>query len=98
MRYNVATQKKEVKVADSIVRSRIDPVVKDEANQILKSMGLTLSDGIRLFLYQVISHKALPFLIKAPNKVTREAMIAARNGKGLEPVSLKELSDEWEDE
>jgi len=83
-------------MSDSIVRSRIDPVVKDEANQILKSMGLTLSEGIRLFLYQVIANKALPFLTKIPNKVTQEAMIAARNGKDLEQVSLKELSDEWE--
>jgi DNA-damage-inducible protein J len=83
-------------VADSIVRSRIDSVVKDEANQILNSMGLTLSEGIRLFLYQVIANKALPFLIKVPNKETREAMIAARNGKDLEQVSLKELADEWE--
>ena len=85
-------------MSDSIVRSRIDPVVKDEANQILKSMGLTLSEGIRLFLYQVIANEALPFEIKAPNKVTREAMIAARKGKGLERVSLKELSEEWEAE
>jgi DNA-damage-inducible protein J len=88
--------KKEVKVADSIVRSRIDPVIKDEADQILKSMGLTLSEGIRLFLYQVIANKALPFLIKAPNKETQEAMKAARKGKDLEQVSLKELADEWE--
>ena len=85
-------------MADSIVRSRIDPAVKDEANQILKSMGLTLSEGVRLFLHQVIANRALPFLIKAPNKVTREAMTAARNGEGLEPVSLEELSAEWEDE
>ena len=53
-------------MAESVVRSRIDPVVKNEANQILKSMGLTLSDGIRLFLYQVIAQKALPFEIKSP--------------------------------
>lgn len=85
-------------MADSIVRSRIDPIVKDEANQILKSMGLSLSDGIRLFLYQVIAHEALPFTIKSPNKVTREAMTAARNGNGLERVSLEELADEWDDE
>ncbi len=85
-------------MADSIVRSRIDPAVKDEANQILKSMGLSLSDGIRLFLYQVIAYEALPFVIKSPNKVTREAMTAARNGKGLERVSLKKLSEEWDAE
>ncbi|MCK4765305.1 MAG: type II toxin-antitoxin system RelB/DinJ family antitoxin [Candidatus Aminicenantes bacterium] len=85
-------------MADSIVRSRIDPVVKDEANRILKSMGLTLSEGIRLFLHQVIVDKALPFMVKLPNKTTREAMTAARNGKDLEQVSLAELADEWDAE
>lgn len=33
---------------------------------------------------------------KSPNKVTQEAMTAARNSIGVEPVSLKELSAEWE--
>lgn len=85
-------------MAESIVRSRIDPRIKNEANQILKSMGLTLSDGIRLFLHQVIAEKSLPFTLKSPNKVTRKAMTAARNGEGLEPVTLEQLSDEWNDE
>ena len=78
-------------MAESIVRSRIDPVIKDEANHILHSMGLTISEGIRLFLYQVIANKALPFVIKYPNKVTQEAMTEARKGKGLEPVSHSDL-------
>ncbi|MBF0260153.1 MAG: type II toxin-antitoxin system RelB/DinJ family antitoxin [Desulfamplus sp.] len=39
---------------ESIVSSLIDVKIKNEAAQILESMGLTISDGIRLFLYQVI--------------------------------------------
>jgi DNA-damage-inducible protein J len=66
-------------------------VIKDEANQILNSMGLTISERIRLFLYQVIANKALPFIIKSPNKITQEAMIATRRKKGLESVSLKRI-------
>lgn len=85
-------------MADTIVRSRIDPAIKDEANQILNSMGLSLSEGIRLFLYQVIANKALPFIIKAPNRETQKAMAAVRKGEGLERVSLEELAAEWEDE
>ncbi len=85
-------------MTDSIVRSRIDPDIKDKANEILRSMGLTLSDGIRLFLYQVIANEALPFEIKTPNKITQEAMIAAREGEGLEKTNLKELAAEWETE
>jgi DNA-damage-inducible protein J len=55
---------------NTIVRSRIDPAVKNEASKILRSMGLTLSDGIRLFLHQIIVQKELPFSVKTPNSVT----------------------------
>ena len=80
----------------SVVRSRIDPVVKQEANRILKNMGMTLSDGIRLFLYQVIAEQALPFKVKMPNKKTIAAMEAARRGE-TEPTTLEKLANEWID-
>jgi DNA-damage-inducible protein J len=77
-------------MADSVVRSRIDPVVKLEADRILREMGITLSDGIRLFLFQVIAENALPFKVKTPNKHTIAAMEAARKGK-VETVTLGAL-------
>ncbi len=83
-------------MSDSIVRSRIDPNIKNEANQILNSMGLTISEGIRLFLYQVISTKSLPFSIKAPNLETIEAMKETNNGEGLEKTNIKKLAEEWD--
>lgn len=82
------------KMADSVVRSRIDPVVKLEADRILREMGITLSDGIRLFLFQVIAERALPFKVKTPNKQTIAALEAARQGK-VEPVTLGALKREW---
>jgi DNA-damage-inducible protein J len=81
-------------MAESVVRSRIDPVVKLEADRVLRSMGITLSDGIRLFLFQVIAEKALPFKIKTPNKRTIAAMQAARKGK-VEPTDLRTLRKSW---
>jgi len=83
-------------VEGGVVRSRIDPIVKQEANRIFKSMGLTLSDGIRLFLYQVIAEQSLPFKVKAPNKKTIAAMEAARKGE-TESTTLGELAKEWKD-
>ena len=82
-------------MADSVVRSRIDPVVKLEADRILREMGITLSDGIRLFLFQVIAENALPFKVKTPNKHTIAAMEAARKGK-VEPVTLGALKKQLE--
>ena len=81
-------------MADSVVRSRIDPVVKMEADRILREMGITLSDGIRLFLFQVIAENALPFKVKTPNKQTIAAMEAARKGK-VETVTLGALKSNW---
>ena len=82
-------------MAESVVRSRIDPVVKLEADRILRSMGITLSDGIRLFLFQVIAEKALPFKVKTPSPRTIAAMRAARKGK-VEPTDLRALRKSWQ--
>ena len=81
-------------MADSVVRSRIDPFVKAEADRILREMGITLSDGIRLFLFQVIAENALPFKVKTPNKQTIAAMEAARKGK-VERTTLGALKKNW---
>ena len=82
---------------EAIVRSRIDPKIKTEATKILDSMGLTMSDGIRLFLHQVIAKKALPFNVEAPNPETVAAMESARRGEGRETVSLGQLAADWND-
>jgi DNA-damage-inducible protein J len=80
-------------MTDSVVRSRIDPVVKLEADKVFRSMGMTMSDGIRLFLIQVIAERALPFKVKIPNKQTTAALKAARRGK-IETVTLDALNRE----
>jgi DNA-damage-inducible protein J len=85
-------------MADTIVRSRIDPELKRQADQVLRSMGLTMSDAIRLFLHQVVAEKALPFAVKAPNATTLAAMEAVKRGEGLETVTLVQLAQEWDAE
>jgi DNA-damage-inducible protein J len=67
--------------ANSVVRARIDEHVKIQAAQVLKSMGLTVSDAFRLLLVRVAADKTLPFEIGVPNKETVAAMRAARRGE-----------------
>jgi len=81
-------------MSETVVRSRIDPIVKEEARKILKNMGISLSDGIRLFLHQVIAEQALPFSVKMPNKKTIEAMEAVRKGD-TEGISIEAIEKEW---
>ena len=63
--------------ATTMVHVRVDENVKAQAAETLASMGLTVSDAIRVFLTRVVADKELPFAIKAPNAASRAAMAEA---------------------
>lgn len=77
-----------------VIRSRIDPAAKEQANIIIHNMGLTMSDAIRLFLYQVIAEQKIPFAIRQLNEETIAALRAAESGD-VQPTTLDELMNEW---
>ncbi len=81
-------------VADSVVRARVTSEVKTQASAILKGMGLTTSDAIRMMLVQVVAEKSLPFEIKYPNLETQEAIEAARAGDTTAFASVDEMFDD----
>lgn len=69
-----------------IVRARIDAQVKEEASRILEQMGLTPSDGIRMFLTSVAKKKELPFHpldFFEPNAETIQAMEELERGENI---------------
>jgi DNA-damage-inducible protein J len=76
--------------ANSLVQTRINAEIKEEAATVLQAIGLTVSDAVRLMLTRVAHEKALPFEPLIPNEVTIAAMKEAREGK-LETVTLKDL-------
>lgn len=57
---------------------RVPDALKDEAAATLKTIGLTTSEAVRLFLHRVVLEQRLPLDLKVPNAETREAMIEAR--------------------
>lgn len=65
--------------ATSMVHVRVDENIKAQATETLASMGLTISDAVRVFLTRVVADKELPFALKAPNATTRAAMAEANN-------------------
>ena len=66
--------------ANALVQARIDGAVKEEAAAVLASMGLTVSDAVRLLLTRVAKEHALPFDPLIPNEQTVQAMKEARRG------------------
>lgn len=64
--------------SNAVVRARVDERVKEKATAVLATMGLTVSDVIRMTLTRVANDSALPFELKVPNAETRAAMEEAR--------------------
>jgi len=47
--------------ANTLVRTRIDPAIKARATEVLESIGLTVSDAVRILLTRTAREGALPF-------------------------------------
>ena len=64
---------------------RIEPKVKQQAEETLKDLGLSITEAINVFLNQVILNNGIPFEIKKPtyNKETLQAMEDTKSNKNL---------------
>src|SRR5262249_2485040 len=71
------------KTKTTTVRARVDSKLKADAEAVLKTLGLTASDAIRMFYGQVATRKGLPFDAKVPNAETRRAMRELNEGKNV---------------
>ena len=66
---------------NAVVRARINGQIKIEAEAVLASIGLTVSDAFRMMMMRIAKEKALPFEPLIPNDETIEAMRAAQRGE-----------------
>lgn len=80
------------------VQIRIDEKMKREATKTLKSMGLDMSTGVKLFLAQVVNTKSIPFPVMSMEMLPREKKLElvreakeALKGKGYR--TARELHD-----
>ncbi|NOL49268.1 type II toxin-antitoxin system RelB/DinJ family antitoxin [Pelistega europaea] len=80
-------------VANALVTTRVNEHIKQEASEVLETMGLTVSDAVRLMLTKIAREKALPFDIWQPNEKTLAALREAESGK-LKNLSLEEAKAE----
>jgi len=77
-------------------RALLEPKVKEEAEEILKKLGLSVSKSFELFYRQVIAQRGLPFELHIPNEKTMKAIENSREGKGQRFSSAQELFDDLE--
>jgi len=66
----------------AMIHARLTPEIKENAEAILKEIGISVSSAYELFYRQIIAHHGLPFDARIPTQETIQAMQDARNGKG----------------
>ena len=67
----------------STVRARIEPDLKNKAEQVFRDLGLTTTQAITLFYRQVDLRKGLPFDVVIPNETTRRTFNDTDVGRNL---------------
>ena len=48
------------------VFARVEPNLKEDAEQILTELGIPMSNAIGMYLRQIVLHRGLPFDVKLP--------------------------------
>ena len=67
----------------STIRARIEPDLKNKAEQVFHDLGLSTTQAITLFYRQVELRNGLPFDIVIPDKTTRRTFSDTDAGRNL---------------
>ena len=51
------------------LNARVEPALKNNAERILKKLGLSNAEAIRLFYTQICLNNGLPFRVNIPNNI-----------------------------
>ena len=79
----------------AIINTRIEPELKANAESILKEVGLSSAEAIRIFYKQICLQKGLPFEVKVPNALTRETL--DKSARGEEVKRFDSIDDLFKD-
>lgn len=67
----------------AIIRARIEPELKVEAETIFNELGLSITEAITLFYRQIKLRRGLPFEVRIPNRTTLQTFKDTDEGKNL---------------
>ncbi len=65
------------------VQLRVSAKTKNTSFDVFRKHGMTLTEGIRVYLERVASTHEIPFSLNIPNEETQKAMMDVKNGIGL---------------
>jgi DNA-damage-inducible protein J len=65
------------------IRTRIEPGLKSEVEDILLQLGLTASEAVHLLYRQIKLQRGLPFDVRIPNALTARTLNASQAGRNV---------------
>jgi len=71
------------------IRTRIEPGLKSEVEDILAELGLTASETVHLLYRQIKLQRGLPFDVRLPNELTARTLRASKAGRGVKHFNSK---------
>lgn len=74
----------------SVVRARLEPELKADAETILRELGLSPTEAVTLFYRQIKMRRGLPFEVRIPNEVTLKTFQDTDAGKNVIRTRSKE--------
>lgn len=72
------------------IRTRIEPDLKSEVDDILFQLGLTASEAVQLLYRQIKLQRGLPFEVRIPNSLTLRTLKASQSGENVKRFDRKE--------
>jgi DNA-damage-inducible protein J len=78
----------------AMVRARVEPKLKRDAESLFERLGISTTQAITLFYRQVALHKGLPFDVVVPNAATRKTLEDSERGRNL--VFCRDADDMFE--
>lgn len=81
----------------AIIHARIEPQTKRMAEGVLRHLGISPTEAIRIFYRQITLRRGLPFAVAVPNECTAATIQKSRRGADVQEFeSLDVMFESWE--
>jgi DNA-damage-inducible protein J len=81
----------------AVVHARIDQATKAATEKVLKSLGMTPTEAIRLFYRQIAIRKSFPLELHIPNELTASVLTRSDKNQDIEIFdSAVDLYASWD--
>ena len=68
----------------SNIFARVEPEIKEQAEQVLEQLGIPMSNAVGMFLRQVVLQRGIPFPMKLPDPIAFGSLTKEEQAAELE--------------